>query len=97
MYMKGILILSNKWNNRYLELAEQVASWSKDPSSKIGSVAVGDKGQILSQGYNGFPRGVNDSDCVFGDDARSNLQERQHARSIAAGLCNRDRPRRLSG
>ena len=60
-------VQSDKWNNRYLALAEQVASWSKDPSSKIGAVAVGDKGQILSQGYNGFPRGVNDSEDRYND------------------------------
>jgi dCMP deaminase len=50
-----------KWDKRYLELAEQVSTWSKDPSRKIGAVAVGSKGQVLAQGYNGFPRGVFDS------------------------------------
>ena len=49
------------WDERYLDLAENVSSWSKDPSRKIGAVAVGSKGQILSQGYNGFPRGIADS------------------------------------
>lgn len=49
-----------KWHDRYLDLAEHFASWSKDPSRKIGAVAVGDDGQILSQGYNGFPRGIED-------------------------------------
>ena len=49
------------WDNRYLDLAENVSSWSKDPSRKIGAVAVGSKGQILSQGYNGFPRGISDN------------------------------------
>jgi dCMP deaminase len=49
------------WDARYLDLAENVSSWSKDPSRKIGAVAVGSKGQILSQGYNGFPRGIYDS------------------------------------
>ena len=49
------------WRNRYLELAKHIASWSKDPSRKIGAVAVGSKGQILAQGYNGFPRGIEDS------------------------------------
>ena len=52
---------STKWNKRYAELAKHVASWSKDPSRKIGAVAVGSKGQILAQGYNGFPRGIADS------------------------------------
>jgi dCMP deaminase len=52
---------STKWNKRYADLAKQIASWSKDPSRKIGAVAVGDKGQILAQGYNGFPRGIIDT------------------------------------
>ena len=49
-----------KWHKRYLDLAKEVSKWSKDPSRKIGAVAVGSKGQILSQGYNGFPRGIED-------------------------------------
>jgi len=49
-----------KWDRRYLDLAAEVSKWSKDPSSKIGAVAVGSKGQVLSQGYNGFPRGIFD-------------------------------------
>ena len=49
-----------KWHKRYLDLAKEVSKWSKDPSRKIGAVAVGSKGQILSQGYNGFPRGIKD-------------------------------------
>jgi dCMP deaminase len=59
--MKGTLTLSNKWDIRYLELAERVASWSKDPSRQIGAVAVGSKGQVLAQGFNGFPRGIIDT------------------------------------
>lgn len=50
-----------KWDKRFLNLAGQIATWSKDPSTKVGAVAVGSKGQILAQGYNGFPRGINDS------------------------------------
>lgn len=64
MFMKGILSLSmviNKWYKRYLRLAAEVATWSKDPNTQVGAVVVGSKGQILSQGYNGFPRGISDS------------------------------------
>jgi dCMP deaminase len=50
------------WDYRYLKLAKEVAQWSKDPSSKIGAVAVGPKGNVLAQGYNGFPRGIFDYD-----------------------------------
>ena len=44
-----------------MQLAKQAAQWSKDPSSKIGAVAIGGKGQVLSTGYNGFPRVCSDS------------------------------------
>ena len=51
-----------KWDNRYMDIARDVAMWSKDPSSKIGAVAVDDKGHILCTGYNGFPRGIDDTE-----------------------------------
>lgn len=51
-----------KWRNNYLRLAKNISTWSKDPSRKIGAVAVGSKGQILAQGFNGFPRGIADTD-----------------------------------
>ena len=65
--MKGTFILSNKWDIRYLNLAKEVSKWSKDPSSKIGAVAVGSKGQVLAQGYNGFPRGIYDGEIRYID------------------------------
>jgi dCMP deaminase len=65
--MKGTLILSSKWDLRYLALAEQVSTWSKDPSRQIGAVAVGSKGQVLAQGYNGFPRGIQDNHSRYSD------------------------------
>lgn len=55
------------YNIRYLDLAKQIANWSKDPSTKVGAVAVGHKGQILAQGYNGFPRGIADTAERYAD------------------------------
>lgn len=48
------------WTDRFLFLAEQVAQWSKDLSSKVGAVAVDSSRRIIETGYNGLPRGVND-------------------------------------
>ena len=55
-------MMSTEWDLRYVSLAKEIASWSKDPRTKVGAVIVGDKGQILSQGYNGFPRGIKDTE-----------------------------------
>jgi len=49
-----------KWNKRFLRLAKEIASWSKDPSSQVGCVIVGPKKEIRSTGYNGFARGIED-------------------------------------
>ena len=54
-----------KWDKRYLALAEHISTWSKDPSRKIGAVAVGEKGQVLAQGYNGLPRGIDDQESMY--------------------------------
>ena len=51
-------VLKHEWHSRYLKLANEISKWSKDPSTKIGAIAVGEKGQVLAQGYNGFPRGI---------------------------------------
>jgi dCMP deaminase len=48
------------WDYRFLDLADLVASWSKDPSTKVGAVIVDSKNRVVSLGYNGFPRGVED-------------------------------------
>lgn len=48
------------WDARMLELAKFVSAWSKDPSTKVGSVITDAEHRVLGVGYNGFPRGVKD-------------------------------------
>lgn len=50
----------DKWDRRFLALAEHVAQWSKDPSTRVGSVIVDPNNRIVSIGYNGLPQGVRD-------------------------------------
>lgn len=59
--------MSIRWDARFLALAREVSTWSKDPRHQIGAVAVSPKGQVLSQGYNGFPRGIDDSMSRYRD------------------------------
>lgn len=47
------------WDLRFMVLADHIAQWSKDRSTKVGAVIVIDKNPV-SMGYNGFPRGCND-------------------------------------
>lgn len=60
-------MLSIKWDRRFLQLAREVSRWSKDPSTKVGAVLVNDLGQVVGTGYNGFPRGVEDTEDRYLD------------------------------
>lgn len=53
----------NKWEQRFMNLAETVAEWSScfQPNRHVGAVIVKDK-RILTTGYNGAPEGI-DSCC----------------------------------
>tara|TARA_B100001989_G_scaffold51392_1_gene33382 strand:+ start:3005 stop:3466 length:462 start_codon:yes stop_codon:yes gene_type:complete len=53
--------MSEKWDRRFLDLASHISGWSKDPSTKVGCVVVGEDREIRSTGFNGFPRGIEDS------------------------------------
>lgn len=47
--------------HKFVGVAQAVAALSKDPSTKVGAVVLSDDGTILSVGFNGFPRGVDDN------------------------------------
>ena len=48
------------WDQRFLNIAEEIASWSKDVGTRVGSVLVMDR-RIVATGYNGFPAGILDN------------------------------------
>lgn len=78
-----------KWHYRYLKIAREVSTWSKDPRRKIGAVIVGEIGQVVAQGYNGFPRGINDSVTRYNDrDTKRNLVVHAEANAIYNALHN---------
>lgn len=50
-----------KWDLRYLKIAREVASWSKDPSTKTGAFIADGRMRPVSFGFNGMPQRVQDS------------------------------------
>lgn len=48
------------WVSYYKQLANTVKLKSKDKYTQIGAVIVGKDGEIVSTGYNSFPRGLDD-------------------------------------
>jgi dCMP deaminase len=63
----------SKWADRFLALAEHIAEWSYDPSTKVGAVIVDNKHRVISMGYNGFPRGVRDLSRRYADKETKHL------------------------
>lgn len=61
-------------------MASLVASWSKDPGTKVGAVIVRPDLTVASLGYNGFPRGVVDFPKYL------NNKEEKYARTVHAEL-----------
>jgi dCMP deaminase len=49
------------WTEYFLNIAEQVKLKSKDKYTQIGAVIVGEDNEVLSTGYNSFPRGLCDT------------------------------------
>ena len=50
-----------------MKLANNIAQWSKDPSTKVGAVIVNSDNKPKSFGFNGFARGSDDSEALYMD------------------------------
>jgi dCMP deaminase len=48
------------WDEYFLNIAEAVKLKSKDQRTQIGAVIVGKDKEIVTTGFNSFPRGIND-------------------------------------
>jgi len=57
------------WDEKFVGLAEYIAQWSKDPSTKVGAVIADNNHRVVSLGYNGFPKGIKDTEERYADRA----------------------------
>jgi dCMP deaminase len=48
-------------DQRILHVASDIAGWSKNRKRKVGCVITNDRGDVVSTGCNGFPRGIDDN------------------------------------
>jgi len=66
--------MADKWDARWMAVAKLFASFSKDPSTGVGAVAVDSRKRLVASGFNGLSRRVEDS------------QERLHNRTTRYSL-----------
>lgn len=57
------------WDIHFLNLAKEYSRKSKDPSTKVGAVIVDSEKILVSCGFNGFPRKI--------EDKKENLENRE--------------------
>lgn len=53
------------WSQRFFRMAIETGAWSKDEKHKIGAIVVNNDHIVLSGGFNGFPRGVEDDERLL--------------------------------
>ena len=58
---------SDWWDRFFLGMAQYISTASKDPSTKVGAVIVDHNNLVVGLGYNGFPRGVEDTEERLND------------------------------
>lgn len=68
------------WDVRFLQMAQMVASWSKDPSTKCGAVIVRPDHSVVSLGFNGFPRRICDDPTLLA------IREEKYKRVVHAEM-----------
>lgn len=54
-------VLKPKWAGRLLKLSNEVSTWSKDQSTKVGAIITTKDGSPVSWGFNGMPMGIDDN------------------------------------
>lgn len=81
--------MNDHWDYRYGEMARLIASWSKDPSTKVGAVIVRPNKSIASMGFNGFPPNVEDKEEWL-NDRDEKLKRMIHAEHNALNYCEHD-------
>ena len=76
------------WDTRYLQMAELVASWSKDPNAQVGAVIVRNN-RVVATGFNGLPSDVLDTEERL-EDQDLKLVMTVHAEENALIVAGRD-------
>jgi len=88
-----MVVLVQQGNNmdlmRFTGIAKEIAKLSKDKSTQVGALVIDDDGNLLSTGFNGFPRGVLDHEFRYADRSIK-LKYISHAESNAIAQAARN-------
>ena len=72
------------WDEYFMGVAILAGMRSKDPSTQVGACIVDNDNKILSQGYNGLPRGCSDDEFPW--DREGDMLETKYPYVVHAEL-----------
>lgn len=78
-----------KWDMRFLRIAKEVSTWSKDPSTQVGACIYDKHRRPVSQGYNGLPGDSDEDERIIFADRNLKLLKGLHAEENAIFFKNR--------
>lgn len=56
------------WDECFMRIAHVISERSKDPSTQVGALVATTDNVVMGVGYNGFPRGIENSDLPWDRD-----------------------------
>lgn len=51
---------AGEWDKRYLRIAREASTWSKDPRAGVGAVLVNRENRLVCTSFNGLPKSIPD-------------------------------------
>lgn len=68
------VVKRSEWDERFMRLAREASTWSKDPDAQVGAVVVSPDRRRVSFGYNGLPWGMpDDPEVLCNKDLKNSL------------------------
>lgn len=67
------------WDTMFMEMAQTVAKRSKDPRTQVGAILVSPGNNRVAIGYNGFPKGIEETQERWADKYRYVVHAEENA------------------
>lgn len=87
--------LHNYWDDRFIDLADHISSWSKD-TIKVGCIIVDENKRVLATGYNGMPSWFDDAKLFDLGDQKNTLITHAEINALNCLSVNDDKDKSLS-
>lgn len=81
---------ASKWDGRFMAMATEASTWSKDQRKQVGAVIVSPDCRRISIGYNGLPAGFEEAvgDVVMDRDTKNRYSLHAEENAVANAMAD---------